>query len=94
MSKKIILSVLSVLLLSHMTFAQTLDRSVRPQPGPAPSVNIGEAQSFTTANGIKVFVVENHKLPRVSYSIDFDIKPAINSITQEIHRKVRNNEHG
>lgn len=53
--------------------AQTVDRSIKPKPGPAPVINIGDAKTFTLDNGLKVFVVENHKLPRVSYSIILDI---------------------
>lgn len=74
--KKIILSIISIVLLQQVE-AQDIDRSIRPKAGPAPTVNFGEAKSFVSSNGIKVFVVENHKLPRVSYSIDFDIKPAL-----------------
>jgi zinc protease len=55
--------------------AQTLDRSIRPKAGPAPVLQMGEAKSFVSTNGIKVYVVENHKLPVVNYSIDFDIHP-------------------
>lgn len=62
--------------LSTGTFAQ-LDRSIRPKPGPAPELQMGTAQSFVSSNGIKVFVVENHKLPVVSYSMDFDIRPEL-----------------
>lgn len=76
-SKKIIGSVLSLLLVCNMAFAQTLDRSIRPKPGPAPVVQMGDAESFVSSNGIKVYVVENHKLPKVSYSIDLDVKPAL-----------------
>ena len=75
--KKIILSILSVLVLASTATAQKLDRSVRPKPGPAPEVKMGDAEHFVSSNGIKVYVVENHKLPRVSYSIDFDVKPAL-----------------
>lgn len=77
MSKKIILSILSVVLISSSLIAQTLDRSKRPTPGPAPVVQMGDAQSFVSSNGIKVYVVENHKLPKVSYSIDLDVQPAL-----------------
>ncbi len=76
-SKKIIGSVLSLLLVCNVALAQTLDRSIRPTPGPAPVVQMGDAESFVSSNGIKVYVVENHKLPKVSYSIDLDIKPAL-----------------
>ena len=72
MKKITILSL--VALLTIPAFAQ-LDRSVRPTAGPAPEIKIGESQSFTLDNGLKVFVVENHKLPRVAISLSFDIKP-------------------
>lgn len=52
-----------------------VDRSQYPAPGPAPQINIGDAETFTLANGLKVFVVENHKLPRVTYSLVLDRSP-------------------
>ena len=54
---------------------EVLDRSIRPQAGPAPLIKIGEYQSFELANGLKVFVVENHKIPRLSYSLVLDNDP-------------------
>jgi len=74
--KKIIFT-LYTLLLGSSIFAQDINRSIRPKPGPAPLVQMGTAQSFVSKNGIKVFVVENHKLPSVSYSIDLDIHPEL-----------------
>lgn len=68
---------MSLLVLASTVYAQKLDRSVRPTPGPAPVVNMGEAEHFVSSNGIKVYVVENHKLPRVTYSIDLDVKPML-----------------
>lgn len=60
------------LLLSFtVNFAQ-LDRSQKPKPGPAPEVKIGDAETFVLANGLKVFVVENHKLPQVTFSLMLD----------------------
>ncbi len=56
-------------------WAQHLDRSIRPQPGPAPEVKLGKTESFSLANGLKIFVVENHKLPTISCNIQLDIKP-------------------
>lgn len=67
----------ALLVASLASNAQTLDRSIRPKPGPAPTLQMGSSQSFISSNGIKVFVVENHKLPVVSYSIDFDIRPSL-----------------
>ncbi len=47
-------------------------RSTPPTPGPAPKIQIGESQEFVMANGLKVIVVENNKLPRVSYQLFVD----------------------
>lgn len=55
--------------------AQKLDRSKVPAAGPAPTIQIGQYQQFQLDNGLKVIVVENHKLPRVSYSINLDNDP-------------------
>ncbi|MCC7051284.1 MAG: insulinase family protein [Bacteroidia bacterium] len=57
--------------------AQKIDRSKRPVAGPAPEIKLGKIESFTLANGLKVFVVENHKLPKVAFSIQLDIDPAL-----------------
>ncbi len=47
------------------------DRSIRPAPGPAPEIQLGSTESFVMENGLKVFVVENHKLPKVSLSLQY-----------------------
>ncbi len=47
----------------------------QPKPGPAPTVNIGKPQRFTLSNGLKVMVVENSKLPRVSFNLKIDNAP-------------------
>lgn len=57
------------------TSQPALDRSVKPLPGPAPVINIGKYESFELDNGLKVFVVENNKIPRVSYSLIIDYNP-------------------
>ncbi len=57
-------------------FAQ-VDRTKYPEPGPAPQINIGDPTTFTLSNGLKVFVVENHKLPRVTYSLVLDRDPIL-----------------
>lgn len=72
--KKITLSIAALAFLTSVN-AQNLDRSIRPKAGPAPEIKLADAQSFTLANGLKVFVVENHKLPRVSYTVLLDIHP-------------------
>lgn len=52
-----------------------VDRSKQPEPGPAPKINLGEPETFTLKNGLRVLVVENHKLPRVTASLIIDNKP-------------------
>lgn len=46
-----------------------LDRSVRPEAGPAPTINIKDSEVFKTANGITVILSENHKLPKVTFNL-------------------------
>lgn len=65
------------------TFAQ-VDRS-QPKPGPAPKVNLGKPQSFELKNGLKVMVVENHKLPRVSMTLSLDNPPFTEGNKKGIH---------
>jgi len=52
-------------------------RSSAPEAGPARKVQLGEYNVFDMANGLKVIVVENHKLPRVSYQVSLDNFPVI-----------------
>lgn len=75
MKNKVLVLVI-ILMFAVSAFAQ-LDRSIRPEPGPAPTINIGEYESFQLDNGLKVFVVENDKQPRVSYSLVIDRDPII-----------------
>jgi predicted Zn-dependent peptidase len=69
--KKVIYLLASVFLSITM---QAQDRPM-PKPGPAPTVNVGKPQTFSLKNGLKVLVVENHKLPRVSYTLTMDNAP-------------------
>jgi zinc protease len=47
----------------------------QPTPGDAPIVQIKKPQSFVLKNGLKVMIVENHKLPRVSFTLTLDNPP-------------------
>jgi predicted Zn-dependent peptidase len=64
-----------LVLLSVLTFAVQAQDRPQPKPGNAPVVNIKKPQTFVLANGMKVLVVENHKLPRVSYTLTLDNAP-------------------
>ncbi len=61
--------ILSFLLLTTFTLVAQVDRSKMPAPGEAPEIKIGEYESFVLDNGLKVFVVENDKLPQVAFSL-------------------------
>ncbi|MCS5491921.1 M16 family metallopeptidase [Algoriphagus limi] len=54
-----------------------VDRSKLPDSGPAPEINIGDAEVFTLENGLKVILVQNDKLPRVSFSLILDRDPLL-----------------
>ncbi len=57
--------------------AAQLDRSIRPEAGPAPKLDFGKYKMYEMKNGLKVIVVENHKLPRVSMSLIIDRDPIL-----------------
>ncbi len=52
-----------------------IDRSKQPKAGPEPEISLKTPSEFELKNGLKVLVVENHKLPRVSYSLRLDNNP-------------------
>ena len=54
-----------------------IDRSQQPKAGPAPKISLEKPEEFELKNGLKILVVENHKLPRVSFSIAFDRDPVL-----------------
>ncbi|GAA3774879.1 hypothetical protein GCM10022271_03780 [Corallibacter vietnamensis] len=72
--KKNIYTVIALFLLSVGVSAQ-IDRSKQPEPGPAPKITLETPGEFELKNGLKVLVVENHKLPRVSYTLTIDNNP-------------------
>ncbi|MBP9197387.1 MAG: insulinase family protein, partial [Saprospiraceae bacterium] len=54
---------------------QSFDKSWRktaPAPAPARDIQLGTYTAFDLDNGLKVIVVENHKLPRVSYQLSLN----------------------
>ena len=69
-----ITTLIALFLLSLSATAQ-IDRSMQPKPGPAPKITLEVPGEFQLKNGLKVLVVENHKLPRVSYTLQIDNKP-------------------
>jgi len=74
MKKIFLLTMLSLFFTA--SYAQ-IDRSNQPKPGPAPEINLQEPETFSLKNGLKVMVVENHKLPRVSIQLTLDNPPVL-----------------
>jgi zinc protease len=74
--KKILLyslfTFLSISILTTEAVGQKDFRKNPPAPGPAPKIEIGSYEQFTLDNGLKVIVVENDKLPRVSFQVFVD----------------------
>lgn len=62
------------LLMTILATAQ-VDRSQEPKVGPVPEINLGTPKTFQLDNGLKVLVVENKKLPRVSFTLTIDNPP-------------------
>ncbi len=73
---KKLFSVINILMIAFTVGqAQEDFRKTSPQPGPAPKIEMGKYEQFTLPNGLKVIVVENHKLPRVSFQVFVDVPP-------------------
>lgn len=76
MKNKTSLFIIFYLLIAVTMFGQ-LDRSKKPMPGPAPNIQIGDYEKFELPNGLKVIVVENHKLPKVNFRLILDREPIL-----------------
>lgn len=75
MKKLIYISAL--IFMAAFTGNAQLDRSQPPKPGQAPTISIGDYSRFTLPNGLKVIVVENHKVPVISWQLTLDINPVM-----------------
>ena len=75
MKKNIILSIL-ILFVFNLNFAQ-IDRTKQPDSGPDPEIKFGTPKTFKLKNGIQVLVVEDDKLPVVTYSLRIDRNPIL-----------------
>lgn len=73
--KRILLSLFAAVV--AIPAAAQLDRSIRPEPGPASEPEIAEFKEYKLDNGITLIVVEDHKLPRVSMQLLLDIDPLL-----------------
>lgn len=69
------ISIIITLFLMSVGVNSQIDRSKQPESGPAPKISLETPKEFELDNGMKVLVVENHKLPRVSYNLNIDNDP-------------------
>ena len=69
------ITILITLFLISLSATAQIDRTKQPKAGPAPKVQLGKPQTFELKNGLKVMVVENHKLPKVTASLILDNGP-------------------
>ena len=65
----------ATLSLSHTGVHSQIDRSQAPEPGPAPLIELGDSKLLTLDNGLKLIVVENHKQPKISWTLSFEYAP-------------------
>lgn len=70
-----------MIIITFIPLYSQVDRSKPPEPGPAPEIKLGSYEHFVLDNGLKVFVVENHELPRVSFSLQIDRDPILEGDT-------------
>lgn len=70
--KKIFIIALSCLSLAAVA---QIDRTKLPEPAPAREIEIGDYEKFTLKNGLKVILVEDHKLPTLGWTLTFNTGP-------------------
>ncbi|XCI75150.1 MAG: pitrilysin family protein [Flavobacteriales bacterium] len=75
--KSIARIILTLILDFSLSANDQVDRTKAPQSDPAPEINIGQPAIFRLDNGLTILVVENHKLPMVTVSLDFDQDPIL-----------------
>lgn len=70
-------SIIALFLGIITTVQAQVDRTKAPKPGPAPIVKVGKPATFTLPNGLRIFVVQNNKLPRVTATLTIDRAPLV-----------------
>jgi zinc protease len=71
------LAIIFILLGYLIPLNAQIDRTSPPEPGPPPVIQIGDYQTFTLDNGLRVILVENNKIPVVSFQLTLDIDPVM-----------------
>lgn len=76
-SKAASLLIAALFTLSLPALHAQIDRSKMPEPGPAPEIQFKDYDSFTLDNGLKVFIIEDKKIPRVAMSLIVNRDPIL-----------------
>jgi len=66
-----------ILLTAFVAVEAQVDRSKMPKAGPAPEIKLSGYKTATLSNGLKVIVVENHRVPEVSLRLLIDVDPIL-----------------
>jgi predicted Zn-dependent peptidase len=74
---KLLYILICVLGVSVSLSAQEGFRKTAPKGGPAPKIELGESTTFKLDNGLTVIVVENDRLPRVSFQLAVNVPPVV-----------------
>lgn len=61
-----------VLLCACLGIKAQVDRSIRPVSKKMPAIKIPKTQNFSLKNGLKIIVLEDHKLPKISMGLILD----------------------
>ena len=69
--------ILSILIFTLINLNAQIDRTKQPESGPDPEIKFDTPKTFKLKNGIQVLVVEDDKLPVVTYSLRIDRNPII-----------------
>ena len=75
--KRLIIVALGLVLLQPAIAQTKVDRSKKPAAGAAPVISLKDPAIFTLPNGMTILVVENHKLPKVTASLNIDAGPIL-----------------
>ncbi len=81
---KNLIYIIALLTCSLASVSAQTNRTKAPLPAVAPKIQIGEYKKFELANGLKVFVVENHRIPRVSFSISLIFNPEVEGVNSGV----------
>ena len=67
--KKLLLTLLTLLTGFAVSAFADIDRTQKPEPGPAPAASFPDYKTETLPNGLKVFIIEDDRKPTVTFRL-------------------------